>query len=52
MEFVPVAETSGAIFQIGAFVLEGALAQRRRWLDAGLVDEDFSVAVLAPAIEL
>jgi diguanylate cyclase (GGDEF)-like protein len=45
MEFVPVAETSGAIFQIGAFVLEGALAQRRRWLDAGLVDDDFSVAV-------
>ncbi len=34
-EFVPVAERSGIVVEIGDFVIESACAQLRRWLDAG-----------------
>jgi len=34
-EFIPVAESSGQILGIGQWVLRNALAQMRRWRDAG-----------------
>lgn len=34
--FVPLAERSGLILEIGRWVLEQALVQQRRWLDQGL----------------
>jgi len=37
-EFIPVAESSGQILGIGQWVLRNALAQMRRWRDAGHVD--------------
>lgn len=34
-QFIPVAETTGAISRIGAWVLEQAIRAGRRWMDAG-----------------
>jgi predicted signal transduction protein with EAL and GGDEF domain len=34
--FIPVAEEAGLIEAVGAFVLDSALAQQRRWRDAGI----------------
>ncbi len=50
--FIPIAESSGAIFELGAFVLATALAQRQRWIESGQVSDDFSVAVNLSARQL
>ncbi len=42
-EFVPVAERTGQMVEIGQFVIESACAQLRLWLDAGA--NDIRVAV-------
>lgn len=43
MEFIPVAEETGLIMEIGAFVLEESAAQVRRWREAGYDDLKISV---------
>jgi len=45
--FIPVAEGTGMIAPIGGFVTDAALAQLRRWHDAGLRDLKISVNVSA-----
>jgi len=50
--FIPVAEACGMIGEIGAFVLDGALAQRRFWVDRGLIADDFTMAVNISARQL
>jgi diguanylate cyclase (GGDEF)-like protein/PAS domain S-box-containing protein len=45
--FIPVAEGTGMIASLGAFVADAALAQLKRWRDAGLRDLRVSVNVSA-----
>lgn len=45
VEFIPVAEDTGAILPIGVWVLNEALGQMRKWLDQHPRLDDFSVAV-------
>ncbi|MCA1984393.1 putative bifunctional diguanylate cyclase/phosphodiesterase [Nocardioides nematodiphilus] len=49
-EFIPVAEESGMILQIGEWVLEEACRQGRAWLDEGLAP--LSIAVNISAAQL
>jgi diguanylate cyclase (GGDEF)-like protein len=44
-EFIPVAEASGQIIELGQQVMGEACRQLVRWRADGLVDDDFSVAV-------
>jgi diguanylate cyclase (GGDEF)-like protein len=44
-EFIPAAEHSGLITDIGGFVLETACAQYAEWLAAGIAPRSFSVNV-------
>jgi diguanylate cyclase (GGDEF)-like protein/PAS domain S-box-containing protein len=48
-EFIPVAEDSGQILEIGEWVLRGAVAQLRAWLDAGL--EPLTLAVNLSSVQ-
>jgi len=48
-EFIPIAEQSGRILEIGTWVLRHVAHQMRQWRDAGL--GDFSVAVNLSALQ-
>ena len=50
--FVRVAEESGAIARLGEFVLERALIETRRWIEDGVVGDDFAVHVNVSQIQL
>ncbi len=50
--FVHIAEESGAIGRLGEIVLERALIETRRWIDNGVVGDDFSVHVNVSPIQL
>ena len=45
VDFIPVAEQSGLILQIGQWVLETACAQIRQWLDEGINCQTIAVNV-------
>jgi predicted signal transduction protein with EAL and GGDEF domain len=51
-EFVPLAEETGLIVEIGAWVLHEATRTLRLWMDAGVVDEQFAMAVNVSAVQL
>jgi diguanylate cyclase (GGDEF)-like protein/PAS domain S-box-containing protein len=49
--FIPVAEDSGMILQLGAWVLRTACRQMRQWMDAGLTGFIVSVNVSAAQMQ-
>lgn len=44
-EFIPMAEESTLILEIGAWVMNSAMAQLRQWGDAGLLPPGFGLAI-------
>ena len=51
-EFIHVAEESGSIGRLGEFVLEQAMLETRRWIDHGLVGDDFAVHVNVSTVQI
>lgn len=50
-EFIPIAERSGAIVELGRWALEQACQQWQQWHQAGIINADFSMAVNVSANE-
>ncbi|NRB37491.1 MAG: EAL domain-containing protein [Pseudomonadales bacterium] len=44
-EFIPIAENTEAIVDIGDFVISEVFKQMRQWLDLGLLDKHHSIAI-------
>ena len=51
-DFIPLAEETGLIVEMGSWVLHSAAGQLRRWMDADVVDDMFSLAVNVSALQL
>jgi diguanylate cyclase (GGDEF)-like protein len=51
-DFIRIAEESGAIGRLGELVLERALIETRRWIDADVVGDDFAVHVNVSQLQL
>jgi diguanylate cyclase (GGDEF)-like protein len=51
-DFIRIAEESGAIGRLGELVLERALIETRRWIDGGVVGDDFAVHVNVSQLQL
>jgi diguanylate cyclase (GGDEF)-like protein/PAS domain S-box-containing protein len=49
--FIPIAEDSGLIIELGEQVLREACLQARRWLDAGIEFETIGVNVAGPQLQ-
>lgn len=52
VKFIPLAEESGLIAPLGDWILRQALLQTKAWLDAGLIDSNFMVAINASAVQM
>ena len=52
IEFIPVAEETGLIEEIGAHVLQQSLVQLATWRQAGVLPEDFRLSVNVSARQL
>jgi diguanylate cyclase (GGDEF)-like protein len=50
--FIRIAEESGSIGRLGEFVLDRALIETRRWIDGGVVGDDFAVHVNVSQLQL
>lgn len=44
-EFIPILESTGMIFQVGEWVIRSTCQQIKRWLDAGLWQDDIAMGV-------
>jgi diguanylate cyclase (GGDEF)-like protein/PAS domain S-box-containing protein len=51
-EFIGVAEQTGLIRDLGAWVMNAAAEHVATWIDRGLVDEQFAVAINVSAMQL
>lgn len=51
-EFIPLAEASGEILEIGAWVIREALDKLAHWRQEGAVDDQFTVAVNVATVQL
>jgi len=49
--FIPIAEDTGLIIELGEWALREACRQARHWLDQGIVLESIAVNVAAPQIQ-
>lgn len=52
VDFIPLAEESGLIRELGAWVIENTAAQRAKWRDQGIVPEYFYVSINLSALQL
>lgn len=52
LDFIPVAEETGVIVEIGQHVLERSLKQVTEWQQTGVVSEAFEVAVNLSAVQI
>jgi diguanylate cyclase (GGDEF)-like protein/PAS domain S-box-containing protein len=50
-DFIPLAERTGLIIAMGAWVLDSACAQVRQWRDRGVFDGRMAINVAAPQID-
>lgn len=50
--FIPLAESSGEILEIGDWVIQEAIRQLSEWMAAGVIDDDFHIALNVSAQQL
>lgn len=51
-KFIALAEESGLIMPLGDWILKRAILQAKEWLDAGITDSSFTIAVNASAMQM
>lgn len=51
-KFIELAEESGLILPLGDWILKRAILQAKEWLDAGITDTSYTVAINASAMQM